>query len=217
MLSPKIKVVLVDDHSVVRSGLMKILKEEHDIEVVAQANGHVQLFKLLQDVTPDIPDIIVLDISMPGKNGLEILKDIRQTYPGIKVLILSMHPEDRFSVRAMKAGAAGYLTKESAVEDLVSAIRQVYTNGKFITVSVAEKLVNSFEMDDNKLPHERLSDREFQIMCMIASGNKVKEIAEKLFLSPATIATYRARVLEKLQLKSNVDMSNYVLRNNLIE
>jgi two-component system, NarL family, invasion response regulator UvrY len=214
MQSNKIKVAIVDDHSVVRTGLMKILKEEPDIEVVASADGHTQLFNQLDE---SLPDILLLDISMPGKNGLEILKDVKQSNPNIKVLMLSMHPEDRFSVRAMKAGAAGYLTKESAPEDLVTAIRQVNSNGKYITMTVAERLVNSFEKDNNKLPHEKLSDREFQILCMIAQGAKVKEIAEKLFLSPATVATYRARVMEKMQLKSNVDMTNYVLRNNLIE
>lgn len=205
---------IVDDHSVVRTGLMKILKEEPDIEVVAEADGHTQLYNQLDEV---LPDILLLDISMPGKNGLEILKDLKQSVPRIKVLMLSMHPEDRFSVRAMKAGAAGYLTKESAPEDLVNAIRQVNANGKYITTALAERLINSFEKGDNKLPHEKLSDREFQILCMIAQGAKVREIAEKLFLSPATVATYRARVMEKMQLKSNVDMTNYVLRNNLIE
>jgi len=214
MQSSKIKVAIVDDHSVVRTGLMKILKEEPDIEVVAEADGHTQLYNQLDEV---LPDILLLDISMPGKNGLEILKDLKQSIPRIKVLMLSMHPEDRFSVRAMKAGAAGYLTKESAPEDLVNAIRQVNANGKYITTTLAERLINSFEKYDNKLPHEQLSDREFQILCMIAQGAKVREIAEKLFLSPATVATYRARVMEKMQLKSNVEMTNYVLRNNLIE
>src|SRR5687767_8309308 len=144
----KIKVAIVDDHAVVRTGLMKILKEEPDIEVVAEADGHAQLFSQLDET---LPDILLLDISMPGKNGLEILKDVKQSNPGIKVLMLSMHPEDRFSVRAMKAGAAGYLTKESAPEELVSAIRQVNTNGKFITMTLAERLVNSFEKDNAKL------------------------------------------------------------------
>jgi DNA-binding NarL/FixJ family response regulator len=193
---------------------MKILKEEPDIDVVVEANGHQDLLLQLKET---LPDVMVLDISMPGKNGLEILKEVKQVYPSIKVLMLCMHPEDRFSVRAMKAGAAGYLTKESAPEELVNAIRQISSNGKFITVSVAEKLVNSFENDNNKPPHEKLSDREFEILCLIAQGSRIKEIAEKLFLSPATIATYRARVLEKMHLKSNVDMTSYVLRNNLIE
>jgi DNA-binding NarL/FixJ family response regulator len=214
MQSNKIKVAIVDDHFVVRTGLMKILKEEPDIDVVVEANGHQDLLLQLKET---LPDVMVLDISMPGKNGLEILKEVKQVYPSIKVLMLSMHPEDRFSVRAMKAGAAGYLTKESAPEELVNAIRQISSNGKFITVSVAEKLVNSFDNDNNKPPHEKLSDREFEILCLIAQGSRIKEIAEKLFLSPATIATYRARVLEKMHLKSNVDMTSYVLRNNLIE
>lgn len=214
MHSNKIRVAIVDDHALVRAGLMNILKEEPDIEVVAEADGYSQLLKALEDISPDI---IVLDISMPGKSGLDILKELRQTNPEIKILILSMHPEDRFSVRMMKAGAAGYLTKECPAQDVVNAIRQISTHGKFISLTVAERLLSSFKLDCDKLPHEALSDREFQVMCMIASGIKVKEIATRLSLSPATIATYRARVMEKMQLKSNVEFSNYLLRNNLIE
>ncbi|HEU5289564.1 MAG TPA: response regulator transcription factor [Cyclobacteriaceae bacterium] len=213
-MQSRIKVTIVDDHSVVRSGLVKILSDEPDMEIVAEANGYTELRKSL---TETVPNIILLDISMPGKNGLEILKELKDNNPDIKVLVLSMHPEDRFSVRSIKAGASGYLTKESAPEELVDAIRQVHANGKFITLSLAERLMNSFEKDSNKLPHEKLSDREFQILCLIASGSKIKEIAEKLFLSPATIATYRARVMEKMQLRSNVDLTNYAIRNNLIE
>jgi DNA-binding NarL/FixJ family response regulator len=193
---------------------MKIINEEPDMEIVAEADGHVQLFKCLEETKPDI---ILLDISMPGEDGLEIVKELKRSHPRIKVLMLSMHPEDRFSVRAIKAGASGYLTKKSAADELVNAIRQVYNKGKFITKSLAERLINSIGADVDKLPHEKLSDREFQILCMIASGKKVKEIAEELFLSPATVATYRARVLEKMQLKSNVELTNYVLRHNLIE
>ncbi len=209
-----IKVAVVDDHSIVRSGLVKILKEESDMEVVGEADGYSQLKECLK---LSLPEVIVLDISMPGKNGLEILKELRQLYPLVKVLILSMHPEDRFSVRAIKAGASGYVTKESAAEELVTAIRQVHGGGKFITMAVAEILANSFEMEDNKPVHERLSDREFQILGLIASGKKIKEIADELSLSPATVATYRARILEKMQLKSNVELTSYVLRHNLIE
>jgi len=209
-----IRVAIVDDHAVVRSGLMKILKEEPDMEVIAEADGHNQLFDRLKSVSPDI---VVLDISMPGTNGLEIVKELREEYPGIKTLMLSMHPEDRFSVRAIKAGASGYVTKESAADELVEAIRQVYRGGKFITPIVAEKLANSFELESNKPAHERLSDREFQILCLIASGKKLTIIAQDLSLSPATVATYRARILEKMQLKSNVELAGYVLRHNLIE
>jgi DNA-binding NarL/FixJ family response regulator len=209
-----IRAMIVDDHAMVRSGLVKILKEENDIEVLAEADGYSQLISCLKNV---LPDIIVMDISMPGKNGLEIVKELKQTNPEIKTLILSMHPEERFSVRAIKAGALGYVSKESAADELVKAIRQVYNGGKYITPIVAEQLANSFELDSNKLAHERLSDREFQILSMIASGKKIKEIASELSISPATVATYRARVLEKMQLKSNVELTSYVLRNNLIE
>ena len=209
-----IKVAIVDDHSIVRSGLVKILREEPDMEVVIEADGYNQLIEKLKTQRPDIA---LLDISMPGKNGLEVLKELKQYYPRIKSLMLSMHPEDRFSVRAIKAGASGYLTKESLADDLVNAIRKVYNGGKFITETVAELLADTFETEGNKAAHERLSDREFQILCMITSGKKVKEIASELFLSPATVATYRTRILDKMQLKSNVELTNYVLRHNLIE
>jgi DNA-binding NarL/FixJ family response regulator len=209
-----IKTLIVDDHSMVRSGLVKILKEESDIEVLAEADGYPQLIDRLKTI---FPDIVVMDISMPGKNGLEIVKELKQTNPEIKTLVLSMHPEERFSVRAIKAGALGYVSKESAADELVRAIRQVYNGGKYITPVVAEQLANSYELESNKLPHERLSDREFQILRMIASGKKIKEIASELSISPATVATYRARVLEKIQIKSNVEITSYALRNNLVE
>ena len=172
-----IRTLIVDDHSMVRSGLIKILKEETDIEVLAEADGYPQLLNCLKTV---FPDIILMDISMPGKNGLEIVKELKQTNPEIKTLVLSMHPEERFSVRAIKAGALGYVSKESAADELVRAIRQVYNGGKYITPIVAEQLANSYELESNKLPHERLSDREFQILRMIASGKKIKEIASEL-------------------------------------
>lgn len=209
-----IKIAIVEDHSIVRAGLVKILKEEPDMEVVIEADGYNQL---MENLKASRPDIALLDISMPGKNGLEILKELKTHYPAIKSLMLSMHPEDRFSVRAIKAGAYGYLTKESLADELVNAIRKVYNGGKFITEAVAEMLADTFETEGNKAAHERLSDREFQILCMITSGKRVKEIAEELFLSPATVATYRTRILDKMQLKSNVELTNYVLRHNLIE
>jgi two-component system invasion response regulator UvrY len=187
-----IKITIVDDHSIVRSGLVKILKEESDMMILAETSGYAELFASLKVAKPDI---ILLDISIPGKNGLEILKEVKQYYQSVKVLMLSMHPEDRFAVRAIKAGASGYVTKESA----------------------SEELVNYFEILGNKPEHEKLSDRELQIMNMIASGKKVKEIADELSLSPATIATYRARVLEKMNLKSNVELANYALRHNLVD
>jgi two-component system invasion response regulator UvrY len=209
-----IKVIVVDDHSMVRSGLMKILREENDIEVIGEADGYGQLFHHLKF---QLPDIVLLDISMPGKSGLEIVKELKQVHPSIRTLMLSMHPEDRFSVRAIKAGACGYITKESAADELVMAVRQTYQRGKFITATVADKLADSLEVEGDKLPHERLSDREFQVLVQIASGASVKKIASDLSLSPTTIATYRARILEKMQLKSNVDLTTYALRHKLIE
>ncbi|MEQ9304774.1 MAG: response regulator transcription factor [Marinoscillum sp.] len=209
-----IKVIIVDDHSIMRAGLAKILKDEPDMRVICEAEGYHQLMDFLKN---EQPDIVLLDITMPGKNGLEILKELRQSYPEIKVLMLSMHPEDRFSVRTIKAGASGYINKESAAEELVSAIRKVYSGGKFITPIVAEILADTFEHDSERPSHERLSDREFQILRMITSGKKVKEIAGELFLSPATVATYRSRIMEKMNMRSNVELTNYVLRNNLIE
>lgn len=209
-----IKVTLVDDHSIMRSGLAKILKEEPDMEVISEADGYAELLDCLKK---EEPHVLILDINLPGKNGLEILKELRQYYPDIRVLMLSMHPEDRFSVRAIKAGAYGYITKESASEELVNAIRKVYTGSKYITPAVALILADTFEQDSDQPAHQKLSDREFQILRMITSGKRVKEIAEELFLSPATVATYRSRILEKMQMKSNVELTNYVLRHNLIE
>ena len=209
-----IRIVLVDDHSLVRAGLAKILTEEPDIQIVGEADGYAALFNFLR--TSQV-DIILLDISMPGRSGLEILKEVRQSYPGVKVLMLSMHPEDRFAVRAIKSGAAGYVTKESAAEELVKAIRQVHSGGKFITPSLTEKIVNSFEPESNRPYHERLSDRELQILNLIVAGKQIKDIAHELSLSPATVATYRARVLEKMNMKSNVELTSYALRHHLID
>jgi len=209
-----IKVTIVDDHALMRSGLAKILKEEPDMQVVDLAEGYNELLHCLKI---NVPDIVLLDISMPGKNGLETLRELKQHYPKIKTLMLSMHPEDRFSVRAIRAGASGYITKESATDVLVSAIRKVYNGGKFIAPAVAELLADTFERDASRPLHELLSDRELQVLQMITAGKRIKEIAEELFLSPATVATYRSRVLEKMHLRSNVELTNYVLRHHLID
>jgi DNA-binding NarL/FixJ family response regulator len=209
-----IKILIADDHSIVRSGLKKILKEENDIEIAGEASNYQEVLSMLRTISPDI---ILLDISMPGRSGLDILKEIKSLYKKIKVLILSMHPEDRFAVRAIKLGAAGYVSKESASQELVDAIRRVYNGNKYISNTLAEKLANSVDDENGKLPHENLSDREFQVLCMIASAKSIKEIAGELSLSPATIASFRGRVLVKLQLKSNVELTSYALRNQLID
>lgn len=212
-LLEKIRIIIVDDHSIVRAGLIKILKDEPDIEVIAEANGFEQLFAILEMVQPEI---VLLDISLNGKNGLDVLKEIKIHYPSVKTLILSMHPGELYAVRSIRAGAVGYVTKESAADQLVDAIRQVHASGKYITPTLAEWLVESFELIGSKPPHERLSNRELQVLSLIAGGKKVKEIAEELTLSPATVATYRARILEKMNLKTNVDLVSYALRNHLV-
>ncbi len=209
-----IKVLIADDHSILREGLKKILKEERDIEVAGEASNHQEILAILLKVTPDI---LILDISMPGRNGLDTLKEIRSLYPKLKVLILSMHPEDRYAVRLVKAGAMGYVSKESATEELVNAIRKVFVGEQYISSTLAMKLAKYFETDMEKPAHELLSDREFQVLCMITSGKSIEYVAEELSLSPNTIATYRERVLSKLRLKSNVELTNYAHRNNLIE
>jgi DNA-binding NarL/FixJ family response regulator len=209
-----INIIIVDDHAMVRSGLVKILKDEPEIVIVGEADSHAQLMAKLKTVRPDL---ILLDISMPGRSGLETLKDLRQFYEDIKVLILSMHPEERYAVRAIRLGAAGYLTKESATDELVKAIRAVCSGGKYITPSLTRLILNSFGDETKQAGHEKLSDREFQILNLIASGKEVKEIANELSLSPTTVATYRTRLMEKMNLKSNVELTTYALRNNLID
>jgi two-component system, NarL family, invasion response regulator UvrY len=209
-----IKILLVDDHAMVRSGLKKILKDESDFEVIGEASNYMEALSILHE---PLPDIILLDISMPGRNGLDVLKDIKTLYRKVRVLILSMHPEERYAVRAIKLGASGYVSKESADSELVYAIRRIYNGNKYISTTLAEKLANVVDDETGKLPHEKLSDREFQVLCMIASGKSIKDIAEELSLSPATIASFRGRIMMKLNLKSNVEITSYALRNQLID
>jgi two-component system, NarL family, invasion response regulator UvrY len=209
-----IRILIADDHPIMRDGLKKILNEEPDMTVVGEASNY---HEALTAVKKNVPDIAILDISMPGRNGLDILKELRSLYPRLKVLILSMHPEDRFALRAIKAGAAGYVTKENATEQLVNAIRKVHEGKKYISPELAMQLADIYGNGMDKLPHELLSDREYEVLVQIAEGKKVKDIAVKLALSPATVATYRARILEKMQLRSNVEITSYVYRNHLID
>ena len=209
-----IKILIADDHSMIRSGLKKILKEEHDMEVIAEASSHAEVLISLSTM---LPDLVLLDISMPGRDGLETLKEIKSLYPKLKVLMLSMHPEDRYAVRAIKAGAAGYVSKESAADELVLAIRRVCSGLKYISSALAEKIAAYFESDLEKPAHDLLSDREFQVLCKIAMGKSTEDIATELSLSANTIATYRERVLSKLQLHNNVEFTNYAHRNKLID
>jgi two-component system, NarL family, invasion response regulator UvrY len=212
--SGQIKILIADDHVLIREGLKKILKSASDINVVSEAQDAQEVFDQLDK---NEVDVVVLDISFPGKSGLEILKDLKQQYPKLPVLILSMHPEDRFATRSFKAGAAGYITKDSAAEELIRAIRKVVDSRKYVSSSLAEKLAFNLESDAGKPLHETLSDREYQVLCMIAMGKTVKNIAAELSLSINTINTYRARVLEKMKMSKDAELIRYALQNRLVE
>lgn len=210
-----IKVVIADDHPFIREGIKKVVNSKSDLEVVGEAADGNELLDLLEEVKPNI---LVLDITMPGRSGLELLKHISNLYPGLPVLVLSIHSEERFAVRALRAGAQGYLTKTSISEELIKAIRKIATEKRrYITPEVAEQLASQVDVSRNKQLHEELSDREFQVLCMIAKGMKVSDIAQELSLSVQTIHTYRTRIKEKMNLGSNVEMTRYAMENDLIE
>ena len=214
MNDDKIKIIIADDHAIVREGLKQIVAEEKDMQVCGEAEDAFKLMDLLKD---EKWSIVVLDINMPSKSGLEVLKDIKQLYPELPVLILSMFSEDQYGLRAIKAGASGYLKKVSAPTELVVAIRKIVSGRKYINPSLAEKLAENFGSVKNDFLHEKLSDREYQIMCNIALGKSAEEIAEELALSINTIYTYRNRILEKMSMKSNVELTQYVIQNKLVE
>jgi len=209
-----IKILIADDHAIVRAGLKQIVAEESDMNVAGEASNVIELFELIKT---ENWDIVVLDINMPGKSGLEALKEMKTQYPKLPVLILSMFGEDQYGLRAIKAGASGYLKKVSAPTELVSAIRKIVGGGKFINPSLAEKLADILDQPNGEFPHNNLSDREYQILCSIASGKTAEQIAEDLVLSIHTIYSYRNRILEKMQLKSNVELTQYAIQNKLIE
>jgi DNA-binding NarL/FixJ family response regulator len=210
----KIKIIIADDHAIVREGLKQIVAEEKDMLVCGEAEDAVSLMELLKK---EKWSIVVLDINMPGKSGLEALKDIKQFYPKLPVLILSMFSEDQYGLRAIKAGASGYLKKVSAPTELVIAIRKIVSGRKYINSSLAEKLAESLGNEKNNFLHDKLSDREYQIMCSIALGKSAEEIAAELSLSINTIYTYRNRIFEKMSMKSNVELTQYAVQNKLIE
>ncbi|MCK8603649.1 response regulator [Desulfoferrobacter suflitae] len=209
-----LRLLVADDHAIVRQGLKMILSEEFSPLVFGEArNGQ----ELLAQLGKGQWDIVVLDITMPGRSGLDVLKEVKQQYPKLPILVLSMHPEDQFAVRVLKAGASGYLTKENVPEEVVKAIRKVIGGGRYVSASLAEKLAFDLRSDAERPLHEALSDREYQVMCMIASGKTVKEIAEQLVLSIKTISTYRVRILEKLNMRTNAELTHYAVKNRLVD
>lgn len=211
-----IEVLIADDHPLVREGLKKVVEQSTiDIKVIGEASDANELLDKLQNHQPDI---VVLDITMPGKSGLDVLKDVKNIYPELPVLILSIHPEDRFAIRSLKAGAEGYVNKSSISDQLITAIRKIVTQKKkYISQDVAEQLANRVDTQSDGPVHESLSDREYQILCMIASGKDVNEIADELSLSVQTVHTYRSRIKEKMGLKSNVEFTRYAIEQNLID
>ncbi len=211
---PMIKVLIADDHSVVRVGLRQILSGIRDIAVIDEAANAIEV---LEKVKKNDYSVVILDIAMPGKSGLDALKEIKIERPKLPVLILSMYPEDQYAIRVLRAGAAGYMTKDSAPDELVIAVRIVAEGRKYVSPTFAEILALNLDIDREKELHEMLSDREYEVLCMIASGKTLSEIAGLLFLSVKTISTYRSRILEKMHLKNNAELTSYVIQNHLIE
>lgn len=208
------KILIADDHPIVRQGLKQIVSETPDIIVAAEASNAREV---LSNVSDNDYDVIVLDITMPGANGLDLLRTLKSLKPSSKVLILSIHPEEQYAVRALKAGAYGYVTKETATEDLVSAIRKVSVGRKYISPPLAERLASKLEGGTTEPLHSRLSTREYEVMCMIASGNTIGEIAERLSLSKKTVSTYRTRVMTKMDMKKTAELISYAIRNRLAD
>jgi DNA-binding NarL/FixJ family response regulator len=213
MTDKKIQILIADDHPIVRAGFKQVLSETPDMVVADEAGNGLEVLNLVRKKDYDI---VLLDISMPGRNGLEILKDLKEEFSRLPVLILSIYPEEQYAIRALRAGASGYLTKASAPDELISAIRKVSEGGRYISSSLAEKLANYLYIDLTKPPHEALSDREYQVMLLIASGRTVSERAEELHLSVKTISTYRAHILEKMKMKNNADITVYAVQNKLL-
>lgn len=209
-----IRIVVADDHAFLREGIKKTIQDEIDMKIVGEASNANEALDAIRELEPDV---VIMDISMPGKSGLDVLKDLKAMKKKYRILILSMHPEDRFAIRALKAGASGYLTKESAPDELVKAIRTVLTGRKYVSKALAEKLADILSDDMDKLPYELLSDREYEVFIKIASGKKAVEIAAEISISIHTVNTYRARILEKLNMNSNVELTQYAMHNNLID
>jgi len=208
-----IRVLIADDHTVVRRGLRQILLEGFPTAMVEEVPDAEELIKR---VMQSEWDVVISDLSMPGRSGLDALQQIKQLHPKLPVLILSIHPEEHYALRVLKAGASGYLSKDSAPDELVTAIKKVLLGKKYITDSIAEKLASVLDKDSNKAPHEFLSDREFSVLKLLAGGKSVSDIADSLFLSVTTVSTYRSRIMQKMDMKSNADLTLYAVEHKLL-
>lgn len=210
----KIKILLVDDHHLIREGLKKILLSEQEFEIAGEFKEAIPaiLFIAQNDV-----DLLILDINLPDKSGLDVITEIKETKAGLKILVLSAYPEEQYAERVFRAGAMGYVSKDSASDELLAAVKKIISGGRYVSSKLADMISTRLDFDLNKKLHEKLSEREFQIMILIAKGISQADIAVQLSLSPTTINTYRTRILDKLKLKSNAEMIHYAIRNNLVQ
>lgn len=207
-----IRILVADDHPLVRQGVRQVVSTSSDIRIVEEAATGQELLTRARSVEHDV---VLLDLTLPDASGLELLKQLKRERPKVPVLIVTMHSEDQFAIRALKAGAAGYLMKEAAPSELLAAIRRIHAGGRYLSPSVAERLAGHLADDSDKAPHDRLSDREFQVLRLIAAGRSTREISTELALSVKTISTYRARIFEKMQMKSPAELAAYVVRHGL--
>lgn len=208
------KIMIVDDHAVVRQGIKQIISDLDDVMEIGEAGNGSDAIRMLREGDWDM---VLLDIGLPGKNGIEVLKQIRSEWKKLPVLMLSMYSEDQYAMRAIRSGASGYMTKETAPDELLNAIAKVMRGGRYISPEVAEKMVFDHDEDTDELPHHVLSDREYEVLRLIASGKTVSEIAEDLTLSVKTISTYRSRILEKMKMKHNAELTHYAIKHELVE
>jgi two-component system, NarL family, invasion response regulator UvrY len=209
-----IRLLIADDHPIVREGLKRIIAECPDMKLVGEATDGGEAVAKCDSVKVDV---ILLDVSMPGPGFLETMRRLRKEHPGVKVLVLSVHPEDQYAVRALRLGASGYLTKDHSPTELAGAIRRAFKGGKYVTESLAERLAFELEADRELLPHSVLSEREYQVLCNLGAGTSVKETAAELGLSPKTVSTYRTRVLAKMKLNTNAELIRYVIKHGLVD
>lgn len=207
-------VLIADDHALIRQGLRKLLDAQHDLRIAAEASNAAEVVQLLSRLTIDL---VIMDVNMPGQSGIDILRELQAHAPKTRVLMLSMHPEETIAVRALKAGAAGYVTKDSPPEELLKAIRKVLGGGKYVSEAVADRLAEDLAKPSNDRPHEHLSQREFDVLCLIGQGKAVSEIAQTLSLSVPTITTYRSRILQKMNMKTTAELIHYAIKHQLVE